>query len=203
MRLRNSSFILKDWQKNWTILRLLFTNNSILNTQIFVRSVFLVHLVAESFSVSGDHKRSLRGFRVHVDYRSHSLFHWNWLWLLFHSTVHWRLQKGCSHVSKLQRSHWSSRTVLAHKLANKPRLTIMANSWIFIHNHWFFNTLHAYSWKNIDDPWQSDAWWIFIHDCHPWFIHDFLFWKIRSNVQIRQIFLYVLVLIRRRFIRFV
>ena len=50
---------------------------------------------------------------------------------------------------------------------NPLRLTIMANSWIFIHDHGFLNTLHTYSWKNIDDPWQSDASWIFIHDCHP------------------------------------
>ena len=33
----------------------------------------------------------------------------------------------------------------------EPWLTIMANSWIFIHDHVFLITLHTYSWKNIDD----------------------------------------------------
>ena len=51
--------------------------------------------------------------------------------------------------------------------ADDPWLAIMANPWIFIHDHGLFNTLHTYSWKNIDDSWESDASWIFIHDFHP------------------------------------
>ena len=98
---------------------------------------------------------------------------------------------------------WDSRTGTI--ACYRPRLTIMANSWIFIHDHGFFNTLHTYSWKFHENPWSVTLPWIIdvlkhrwsmaewrfmdFHPwlssmIHPWFIHDLQCWKIRSNVRI-------------------